>query len=77
MAKKAIITIVLFILGVLGAGWVYRPIVGYYITEPPENVNFEMGMLPLTLNVRNKGKVEVSLMLILSVENANISVQTS
>jgi len=74
--KTAIITMVLFILSALGAGWVYRPIVDYYISDPPETVNFETDMLLLTLNVRNRGKVDVSLMLILKVENANISVQT-
>lgn len=74
--KTAIITVILFILGALGAGWVYRPIVDYFITDPPENVNFETDVLQLTLNVRNRGKVDASLILVLTVENANISVPT-
>ena len=74
--KTAIITIVLFLLGALGAGWVYRPIVDYYISEPAETVNFERGPSSLSLNVRNRGEVDVSLALILKVERANISTQT-
>lgn len=73
--KTAIITITLFILGVVGAGWTYRPIVDYYIDDPPSMVNFDYEPMKLEVMSRNRGKVDVSLLLIITVQNANISVQ--
>lgn len=72
--KTAIITLVIFALGVLGAGWTYRPIVDYYISNPPETLNVRYGKLSLTLMAKNRGKTDVSLDLVVTVENANISV---
>jgi len=73
--KTAIITIALFILGVLGAGWAYRPIIYYKIDDPPSTVDFNYEQMKLEVKSRNRGRVDISLLLILTVKNANISVQ--
>jgi len=68
------VTIIFSVIGMLGADWTYRPIIDYYM-EIPDKVNFEQGFLRVSLCVRNRGKVDASLILIVTVRNANLSVE--
>jgi hypothetical protein len=73
--KKIIIilTIIGIILGLVGAGWAQRPIIDYYMDGIQDSVNFKYGFLRVSLMYRNRGNVDSSLALTLTVSNANIT----
>jgi hypothetical protein len=76
LSKWCIIPL-LTIIGLLGAfvGWLYsqRPIIEYSLPNCPETFDFQYTSLSLTLEIRNTGNSYSKLRLILTVENANIS----
>jgi hypothetical protein len=77
MSKDKKIMIILAILGIifglLGGGWSQRPIIDYKMDGLSENVDFDHGFLRVSLNYRNRGSVDSSLALVLTVTDANIT----
>jgi len=71
-----LVTIILFILGVLGAGWSQRPIIDYYIDGLKDNFTFYGYPMGINLMCRNRGNIDASLKLIVTVANANITVDS-
>lgn len=69
-----LITLFVFIIGLSGAGWSQRPILDYHMEGVSDDVNFEWGSLRVSLMYRNRGNVDTSLLLVVAVKNANISV---
>lgn len=69
-----VLTILFFVIGLAGAGWSQRPILDYRMEGIPDNVNFEYGSLRVSLMYRNRGSVDASVLLVVAVKNANISV---
>lgn len=67
-------TVVIFILGLLGAGWSYRPIVDYYMSGTQDTFTFHGYPMTINLNYRNRGSIDASLKLVVTVANANITV---
>ena len=75
-----IIVIVLAILsllfGLIGAGWSQRPIIDYTMEGLPDNIDFGYQTLRVSLKYRNRGDIDASLLLVLTVTDANITVDT-
>jgi hypothetical protein len=73
-----IVTVVLFIIGLiftlLGAGWSQRPIIDYKISTLPGSFNFEHGSMKLDLEYRNRGSIDSSLNLVITVTDGNVTV---
>jgi len=69
-----LVTVLLAVLGMVGAGWSLRPVIDYYMDGVDDTVNFQWGPLKVSLKFRNRGEVDSSLLLLVAVRNANISV---
>lgn len=69
-----VVTIIIFIFGLLGAGWSYRPIVDYYIGGNPQSFTFHGYPMIVALYYRNRGSIDASLKLVVTVTDANITV---
>jgi hypothetical protein len=69
-----VVTIIIFIFGLLGAGWAYRPIIDYYMNGNPQSFTFHGYPMPVGLSFRNRGGIDASLKLVITVTNANITV---
>jgi len=69
-----IVTIILFIVGLAGAGWSQRPIIDYKMDGILDTLNLEYETLRISLTYRNRGNVDASLLLVIRVKNANITI---
>ena len=70
-----VVTIIIFIFGLFGAGWSYRPIVDYYMSGISDDFTFANRFpMRVELNFRNRGSIDASLKLVITVTNANITV---
>jgi hypothetical protein len=69
-----LVTIIIFVISLAGAGWSQRPIVDYYMDGLKDS--FTLHGYPMTINLkyRNRGNIDASLKLIVTVTNANITV---
>jgi len=72
------VTIILFIVGLvvtlLGAAWQQRPIIDYDMSGIPDTYNFQYSSMIVTLRVRNRGNTDASLDLVVTVSEANMTV---
>ena len=69
-----LVTVLFAIIGIAGAGWALRPIVDYNIVGAPDTINFDHGPLRISVRYRNRGETDTSLFLVVTTENAHISV---
>jgi len=69
-----LVTVIIFVIGLAGAGWSQRPIIDYYMTGLQDSFTFHGYSMTAILNYRNRGSIDASLKLIVTVTNANITV---
>lgn len=69
-----LLTVIGLLLGLIGAGWSQRPIVDYKMDGLLDVVDYQYGVLRVSLKYRNRGNIDASLKLVLTVVNANITV---
>jgi hypothetical protein len=62
------------ILGLIGGGWLQRPIVDYYISGIEDGYNTNWSPMRVSLQYRNRGNIDASLYLVATVTNANITI---
>jgi len=74
------VTIILFIVGLvfslLGAGWSQRPIIDYYMDGLKDSFTFHGYSMTINLKYQNRGNIDASLKLVVTVTNANITVNS-
>jgi hypothetical protein len=74
------VTIILFIVGLvftlLGSGWSQRPIIDYKMDGLEDNFTFHGYSMTVNLMYRNRGNIDASLKLVVTVTNANITVDS-
>lgn len=70
------IAIMIFLSSLVGSGWSMRPIVDYNIAEEELPTSFSLSYYPLTVSLRfrNRGNIDASLKLVVTVTNANVTV---
>lgn len=71
-----LVTIIIFIIGLAGAGWSQRPIIDYYMSGISDSYNFKYSSMKVDLMVRNRGGIDASLYLVVKVTNANLTVDS-
>ncbi|MEM3731208.1 MAG: hypothetical protein QW667_04115 [Candidatus Bathyarchaeia archaeon] len=69
-----LVTIIIFIIGLAGAGWSQRPIIDYYMDGLEDNFTFRGYPMTINLKYRNRGSIDASLKLVVTTINANITV---
>jgi hypothetical protein len=69
-----LVTIILFIITLLGAGWSQRPIIDYYMGGLEDSFTFHGYPMIVNLKYQNRGNIDASLKLVVTVTNANITV---
>lgn len=69
-----LVAILFVVLGIAGAGWALRPVVDYYMEGAPESIDFDYGHLGISVKYRNRGETDILLFLVITTENAHISV---
>lgn len=69
-----LVTVIIFIFGLAGAGWSQRPIIDYYLDDVLDEVDFKYQILRVSLKYQNRGNIDASLNLVITVTNANITV---
>lgn len=67
-------TIIIFIISLAGAGWSQRPIIDYYMGGLPDSFTLHGYSMTANLKYQNRGNIDASLKLIVTVTNANITV---
>jgi hypothetical protein len=70
-----LVTIIIFIIGLAGAGWSQRPIIDYYMDGLEDSFTFHGYSMTANLKYRNRGSTDASLKLVVTVTNANITVE--
>jgi len=71
-----LVTIILFIITLLGAGWSQRPIIDYYMDGLEDSFTFHGYPMIVNLKYQNRGNIDASLKLVITVTNANITVNS-
>jgi hypothetical protein len=69
-----LVTVIIFVIGLAGAGWSQRPIIDYYMGGLPDSFTFRGYPMTVKLNYQNRGNIDASLKLVVTVTNANITV---
>jgi hypothetical protein len=71
-----LVTIILFVITLLGAGWSQRPIIDYYMDGLEDSFTFYGYPMRVHLMYRNRGNIDASLKLVVTVTNANITLDS-
>ena len=71
-----LVTIIIFIISLAGAGWSQRPIIDYYMDGLKDNFTFHGYSMTVNLKYKNRGNIDASLKLVVTVTNANITVNS-
>lgn len=78
MRTSVKVTIILFIVGLvfslLGAGWSQRPIIDYYMDGLKDSFTFHGYPMTVNLKHQNRGNIDASLKLVVTVTDANLTV---
>lgn len=80
MRTSVKVTIILFIVGLvfslLGAGWSQRPIIDYYMDGLDDSFTFHGYPITINLKHQNRGNIDASLKLVVTVTDANLTVDS-
>lgn len=69
-----LVTIIIFIIGLAGAGWSLRPIIDYNMDGLKDSFTFNGYSMTVSLRYRNRGNIDASLKLVVTVTDANLTV---
>lgn len=69
-----LVTVIIFVIGLAGAGWSQRPIIDYYMSGLQDSFTFHGYSMTVNLKYQNRGNIDASLKLVVTVTNANMTV---
>lgn len=70
----AAIAVTISIIGLIGAGWALRPIIDYKMSGITDDYGSMWGPMDVSLLIRNRGNIDAKLYLVVTVTNANVTV---